>query len=59
MMYEAIYFKSIAKSTRMEFLLWHSGLKIQLQQLSCYKGTGLIPSLAQWVKGSGIATVVA
>ena len=39
-----------------EFSLWCRGLKIQLQQL---RGTTLIPSPAQWVKGSGTAVAVA
>ena len=40
-----------------EFLLWHSGLRIQMQWLS--GGTGSIPSPAQWVKGSSVASAAA
>ena len=35
-----------------EFPLWCNGIG----GVSASPGTGLIPSLAQWVKGSGIAT---
>ena len=38
------------KRVNLEFLLWHSGLRIWLQQLRFLGG------IAQWVKGSGIAT---
>ena len=43
--------KSI-KSVDQEFLLWHSGLRIQLQHL----GSLWKPGMVQWVKGSGIVT---
>ena len=41
--------------TIQEVTLWLSGLRIGLEQLSCYGGTGSIPGLAQWVKGFSVA----
>ena len=41
-----------------EFLLWHSGLRIQLQWLGSLQRCRFNPWPAQWVKGSGIATAV-
>ena len=34
-----------------------SRLRIQLQQLGFHGGTGWIPGLAQWVKGSSVAWI--
>ena len=42
-----------------EFLLWHSGLRIQLQWLGSLGRYRFDPQLAQWVKGSGVATAMA
>ena len=36
-----------------------SGLRTQLSGLGCCRGTGSIPSPAQWVKGSGVAAAAA
>ena len=41
-----------------EFLLWNSGLRIQLQQLGLLQRLGSIPGLAQWVKRLGVAAAV-
>ena len=45
--------------TKGEFLLWHSGLKIQLQWLSHCRGVGSNLGLVQWVKRSSIVAAVA
>ena len=43
-----------------EPLLWCSGLSIWLySSLGHFRGVGLIPGLAQWVKGSSVATAAA
>ena len=43
----------------LEFPLWHSGLRIQLQHLGFLQRCGFDPCLEQWVKGSGITAAVA
>ena len=47
------------KKWEQEFLLWYSGLRVWLQCLRSLGRLGLIPSPAQWVKGSGVPTAVA
>ena len=47
------------KEKNKEFLLWYSGLRIQLQQLRLWRGTGLLSSPEQSFKGSGIAAAEA
>jgi len=44
---------SLQEQLLLEFLLWHNGigLVVSLQP----QDAGLIPSLAQWLKGSGVA----
>lgn len=42
----------------LEFPLWRSGLRIQLQQLGSLCRRRFDPGLAQWVKGSGVAATV-
>ena len=39
-----------------EFLLWHSGLRIQLPGSSHCGGASSTPSLVWWIKGSSLAT---
>ena len=42
-----------------EFLLWYSGLRVQLQQLRLLQRRRFHPWPEQWVKGSSVAAAVA
>ena len=43
----------------MEYPLWNSVLRIQLQRLGHCGGVSSIPSMAQWVKGYGVVSAAA
>ena len=42
-----------------QFPLWHSGLRIQLQQLRSLQRCRFDPGLVQWAKASSVAAAVA
>ena len=60
---KAIHTKFLVSTVHIKFMFGVSivaqWVKNPTSGLGCYRGIGSIPDLAQWIKGSGIATAVA